>query len=354
MVNLYHFLRDQLCVFGKNGAGGGRELVITAQLQANIEADGESTCATVFVQPDSEQKCLLGMNVLPDLGLSITRANGEPVLVKEDANPIVAHVKLVHTCAIPSLKSQFLKVQAECTLPESCKSQVLFEPKEKVFESHGLLSHEAVVSVSEDGCMYVPVQNCDGVSVHIEEGIDVGVIRCVGALGPELNLSVISDGAGEVEVNGDEECISAESDVEAGSANCAAHELSNDETPTSVCAKVQEGVSERTEKLLEALELPVDRFTESEANQLRNLIREFSDVFALDDSELGCTDVVHHAIDTGDHPPIKQQPYRTPAVHRQKIASMVADMEKQKAPLPVHGLVLLFWCPRKITTQVLY
>jgi len=54
--------------------------------------------------------------------------------------------------------------------------------------------------------MYEPMQNCDGISVHIEEGTDVGVIRCVGALGPKLNQSITSDGAGEVEVSRDEEC----------------------------------------------------------------------------------------------------------------------------------------------------
>ena len=107
-------------LFGKDGAGGGRELVITAQLQANIEADGESTCVTIFVQPNSDQKCLLGMNVLPNLGLSITRANGESVIGRESPNPIVAHVRLVQSSAIPSLKGQFLKVQAMSTLPESC------------------------------------------------------------------------------------------------------------------------------------------------------------------------------------------------------------------------------------------
>ena len=94
-------------LFGKDGAGGGRELVITAQLQANIEADGESTCVTVFVQPNSDQKCLLGMNVLPNLGLSITRANGESVMGRESPNPIVAHVRLVQSSAIPSLKGRF-------------------------------------------------------------------------------------------------------------------------------------------------------------------------------------------------------------------------------------------------------
>lgn len=62
--------RPTVRLFGKDGKGGGRVLIITAQLRVNIEADGESTCVPVFIQPQSEQKCLLGMNVLPALGLT--------------------------------------------------------------------------------------------------------------------------------------------------------------------------------------------------------------------------------------------------------------------------------------------
>lgn len=43
-----------------------------------------------------------------------------------------------------------------------------------------------------------------------------------------------------------------------------------------------------------------------ETTQLKALVTEFSDLFALNDSELGCTDVLQHHIDTSDHPPIKQ------------------------------------------------
>lgn len=41
-------------LFGKDGAGSGHELTITAQLQLKIEADGESAFVPVFVQPQSE------------------------------------------------------------------------------------------------------------------------------------------------------------------------------------------------------------------------------------------------------------------------------------------------------------
>ena len=59
------------------------------------------------------------------------------------------------------------------------------------------------------------------------------------------------------------------------------------------------------------------------------MIAEFNDVFALDVSELGCTHLVEHTIKTGDHPPIRQQPYRTPVVRYQKLNELVADIGAQ-------------------------
>lgn len=56
---------------------------------------------------------------------------------------------------------------------------------------------------------------------------------------------------------------------------------------------------------------------------------EFSDIFALNDSELGCTCVLQHGIDTGGHPPIKQQPYRTSVVRREQVSTMSNAMEEQ-------------------------
>ena len=43
---------------------------------------------------------------------------------------------------------------------------------------------------------------------------------------------------------------------------------------------------------------------------LRDLVIKYRDVFALDDSELGSTDVVEHRIETGSSRPIKVPPHR--------------------------------------------
>lgn len=125
--------------------------MITAQVQVTIEADGESACIPVFVQPDSKQLCLLG--------------NGEPLTVKEESNPGVAHVRLVEVITVPSLKGCFMKVKADyCTtgLKAAAGSPLLFEPQHEVFEPLGLSTYESLVTLSDDGCMLVTVQNYQG------------------------------------------------------------------------------------------------------------------------------------------------------------------------------------------------
>ena len=90
-------------LFGKDGARGGRELTITAQLQVKVEADGESAYIPVFVQPFSEQECLLGMNGFPALGLVIIRANGEPLITKQESDSKIANIRI-----LKSVRSQRL------------------------------------------------------------------------------------------------------------------------------------------------------------------------------------------------------------------------------------------------------
>ena len=44
---------------------GGNPIQITAQVPLTLSVDEKVTSVPVFIQPDSEQDCLLGSNVLP-------------------------------------------------------------------------------------------------------------------------------------------------------------------------------------------------------------------------------------------------------------------------------------------------
>ena len=98
-------------LFGKDGQNGGRELVITAQLNVTLEADGRSVSAPVFVQPDSEQPCLLGMNAAPLLGLSFLRANGKPLCADSEVRAEGARIRLLHAVTIRAVRVNLLRLK---------------------------------------------------------------------------------------------------------------------------------------------------------------------------------------------------------------------------------------------------
>jgi len=79
---------------------------------------------------------------------------------------------------------------------------------------------------------------------------------------------------------------------------------------------IQDGpVDDDTRKLELQGQLQIgSQWAESERKQLEELLLSLSDVFALQDSELGETDMVTHTIDTGNAKPVQTSPRRLPYV----------------------------------------
>ena len=70
---------------------------------------------------------------------------------------------------------------------------------------------------------------------------------------------------------------------------------------------------------------------------VRQRSSEYSDVIALDNTELSCTDLVTHSIDTGDHRPIWLLPRRIPFALCGKISEMVEEMLQQGVIVPSYS-----------------
>lgn len=62
---------------------------------------------------------------------------------------------------------------------------------------------------------------------------------------------------------------------------------------------------------------------------LSGIIAEFSDVFALTDSELGRALCVQHEIDTGDARPIRQRPRPVPLPMKDQVKALLKRMKEQ-------------------------
>lgn len=125
------------CLYGKEGERVGKALCITAQIPFTISLGSHLESASVFEQPDSDQACLLGMNVIPLLGIKVRHNNGTFLLVIEHqgdrtAEPTVLTVSLLTSVVVPSHKHCVLVAQSSQSDQKLTDRDFLFEQSQKV------------------------------------------------------------------------------------------------------------------------------------------------------------------------------------------------------------------------------
>ena len=112
--SLPHLQVPTVRLYGKDGKKTKSELNISAEALLTMEADGARIQTPIFIQPDSDQPCLLGMNAATSLNLQFLRANGQPLkstadLISTEQNLPLAKVCLVESTTIPASKGRFLE-----------------------------------------------------------------------------------------------------------------------------------------------------------------------------------------------------------------------------------------------------
>ena len=124
------------------------------------------------------QACLLGINAIPLLGISVLQSDGKPVLShvpSSPSEPEVAMVSLVESVTLPSQKGRVLKDRV-CSPVPSC-ADLLFEPNYDLLIPLGVNSYEYVVTANGDGEVWLTVQNHWGITAHLETGMQLGTVR---------------------------------------------------------------------------------------------------------------------------------------------------------------------------------
>ena len=86
---------------------------------------------------------------------------------------------------------------------------------------------------------------------------------------------------------------------------------------------------DRMTQRLKKLNWHLSVLTIEQKHQLKELLLQNGDLFALDPSELGVTNVVQHTINTGDSTPIHQQAHRIPVALHTKVDNMMEEMLEQ-------------------------
>ena len=97
-------------------------------------------------------------------------------------------------------------------------------------------------------------------------------------------------------------------------------------TARETMPKPQNTPTERSQQPLDKLNVAWDAISAEESVELKSLIDEYNDVFAINPMEVGRSDLVQHDIDTGGHAPLKQPPRRIPFSLRAKVEKMVQEM----------------------------
>ena len=155
-------------LYGKEGTKG-KPLDITAQVLLSYSCDGRKVTVPTFIQPESEQRCLIGMNVIPFLGITVRRANGRPLhaIVEREAQ-----VRVVQSVVIPGQKGRVVEA---CVEGNTCGSEFLFQPESKTSQELGVWTQESLISVQANGRALIPVHNFQGIPIRLEEGVQLGI-----------------------------------------------------------------------------------------------------------------------------------------------------------------------------------
>ena len=240
--------------------------------------------------------------------LSETRSNN-----KTDGTGVIL---LLKTVKVPP---GYKKVVTTRFCGELDHSLLLFTPQ--LERRYDLILPDGAIEGESGSSATVVIENHGLEPVHLRKGTVLGTVIPVEEVTPEDCLGdeeMCGSGVAETEPSTrqpDTKCaegVMLKMDVEpvtAGERDNAPQDRSPNNRDGDETSPAE---SERTRRLLQQLALRLDHVDTSQREELIGLITSFSDIFALDASELGTTTLVQHVIQTGDKEPIHQPVRRMP------------------------------------------
>ena len=174
--------------------------------------------------------------------------------------------------------------------------------------------------------------NVSSRTVTLKRGTVVAHVSAVNEIPPKLAPKIIAK-ASTVNVHPGV-CPSAEVEIERKSVNPDAQQVHTLPTPG------------RLDKLFEKLDLSgAQAWTDQEKQEIRDLLTEYHDLFALDDLELGKTSLVEHSIKLTNDTPFKERYQRIPPHQYKEVKKHLKEMMEigaiQKSANPLASAVVL-------------
>ena len=214
-----------------------------------------------------------------------------------EGESLVPTVRLLHATRLLAQHGKLVRAQVEGP-PE--KALALFESEK--LPQQGVVVEDGAVELDDSGSLILTIQNYGLAPICLEEGLVLGRLQ-PGEVLPRREEGMSVREPAEIE----------------------RRSTQPEDTPLAEVSIATVTV-ERQRQLLEAVHIDEMDLPSEQCVQLCSLLEEYADVFALNSSELGYTDLVSHTIDTNGHPPIRQAQRRIPFALREKVEGMVEEV----------------------------
>jgi len=93
-------------------------------------------------------------------------------------------------------------------------------------------------------------------------------------------------------------------------------------------SETREGKSDDNEAISDLVAKLPEELTAQQREAGASLLRRFGDIMSCNEYDIGCTPLIEHRLDTGDHRPIRQPLRRQPLAHQEIIDKQVEEMRR--------------------------
>ena len=291
----------------------GKPLVVEGKINLPIKLSNKDYPFEFHVVKELAYDVILGKDFLAHYQSRIDFPEGILQLQSGDvptSDQRRAHMK--QTMTIPPLSEQIVMAYAD-DVGELAKSEVMFTPASNLEERYELFGAHMVICIDDNG--QIPVRLLNPTPAEI-------TLHCHTTLGTIEPAAVINDSI-------------LDQNEEKANSSPAINAIDTDLVTQR----------DKVEKMTNDCDITADQKA-----GLQYLLREYLDVFAFTNKELGRTDIVQHTIDTGSHPPIRLPPYRTTPEKRGEIERQVKEMLEQDVIRPSTSAwqLLSYWLPRRM------
>ena len=270
--------------------------VLTAANGQQITVYGHCTLPIHFGSPTSNQvidtqvmiadirsTAILGINFMAENGVSIDFGTGQITIQgvtvfssRGPADPKVYRLQCANTTYIPPRAESVITVAHKRAYP-NITTPCIVNPSYRFTTTTGLFLGRSLVVFDNNKATALVINPSDE-PVVIERGCNVGVSHVVDAVDMETTPEQFS--------------------------------INNSQAEPSRASPKQPTLTTLPAHLEQMI--PKQGLHDTQTNQLRYLIEQYTDCFMNPGDKPGRTDIVHHTIDTGPNPPIRQRIRRIP------------------------------------------